>query len=165
LVGDERFRRFFNIQVMKLKKVAAVGSLFLLVFNLSLLLYPYIEHRDVHPYVAIPVVFVFIGFVILVFAHVYLRVFDMYRTEAAAERTLDPYMIYAFSPIGEMMLRCVYLPVLYGLYNLSDDGVDKYKMKGFVDVVENWVSLGFIPKEDFPEHLKRFYVTNKRKRL
>jgi len=81
----ERFRKFFNEQYVKMKQMAAVGSLILLAINLSFTIYPYIEHRRVHPYAAIPLLFLGIMLLIWLGAHVYVKKMEMYRTEEYLE--------------------------------------------------------------------------------
>jgi len=161
----ERFRRFFNEQYVKMKQMAAVGSLILLAINLSLTIYPYIEHRRVHPYAAVPLLFLGIMLLIWFGSHIYVKKMEMYRTERRAEVLFNPYAIYAMNPFQEMTFKHMYLPMMESICIALPEGKDKEKMKKNVAMVKRWCDKGFIPKEDFPKHLKRYYLTNKQKRL
>jgi len=162
---EERLRRFTNIQIIKLKKVASVGSLILLILNLSLTIYPFIEHRNIHPYIAVPSLFLMITLIVLLLAHIYLKWLDMYRTEAEAEKYYNPYSVYAFGPWEEMMFRNLWIPLLNTMYLLLPEGKEKKDVKKILDDLWKWTDLGYIPKSDFPEHLKKFYITSKEARL
>lgn len=162
---EERVRRFFNMQIQKLKRVASIGSLILLVFNLSLLIYPYIEHRNVHPYLAIPTIFVLISLLILLLAHAYLKWLDMYRTEQETERYFNPYAVYAFQPWDEMVYRYIHIPMLEAVYHMQPEGNYKRDLEQLIKKLYRWVNKGYIPKEDFPDHLKKYYITNRQARL
>lgn len=89
-VKDERFRRFLNIQYVKVKRTAAVGSLIMLILNLSFTMYPFIEHRGVHPYFAIPLIFLVVFVLVWLAAHLYVKKLEMYRTESIAEKVFNP---------------------------------------------------------------------------
>lgn len=162
---EERVRRFINIQIVKLQKIANVGSLILLILNFSFVAYPYVEHRDVHPYIVIPVIFVSLGLFILLLAHVYLKKLNMYRTQAEAERYFNPYQVYAIGPFEEMLYRYLWVPTLEAAINLQTDPVEKEKLIDIMEKFMGWVRLGYIPKKDFPKHLKKFYITDKQERL
>jgi len=156
----EGFRKFFNLQYVKMKKLAAVGSLILLALNLSFSIYPYMEFRlpDMvfgtipKTYFAIPLLFLLILLSIWFFAWIYVRVLEMYRTECRADIIYNPYAVYAINPFQEMWFREIYLPLL-------KDHPEHYKR------VKNWCDLGYIPKDDFPEYLKKYYITDKESRL
>lgn len=183
---NEKVRRFVNVQYVKMKRVAAVGSLILLTINLSFLVYPYIEFRVPEfilgmprMYLILPIIFIIIVFIVWLGAHIYTETMEMYRTESRANIMYNPYQVYAFQPFWEMWWRDVYVPqmrtqltVLKNLHkNEANEEEKKYLekdikyMKSEVDKIKNWLELGFIPKKDFPEHLKKFYKTNKEIRL
>ena len=91
-------KRFFNLQLIKLKKFAAVGSLLLLVLNFTFTIYPYVEHRGIHPYMGISVTFVFMCIIVLFAAHVYIRILGMYIAEASADISYSPTATWAIAP-------------------------------------------------------------------
>ena len=169
---SEKFRGFFNTQYVKMKRMAAVGSLVLLAVNLAFTIYPYIEFRFPETiyslpkaWVGVPLVFIIIIFLIWGMSHIYVRVFEMYRTETRADVLYNPYAVYAMMPKEEMTIRGIYLPIMETNCKLLPDGVEKEKMKAEIDKVKIWCNKGFIPKDDFPEHLKSMYITDKQKRL
>jgi len=162
----EKFRRFVNLQYIKLKKVAAVGSMIMLSINLSLTIFLYLGHRNIHPYVGIPLVFVGVLMVLWFLAHIYVRKMEMYRTEQAAEVTYNPYSVYAISPFQEMIYSYSAVPMMKALLKILPEDSKEYEdLKNHLEKFENWCKLGYIPKDDFPEELRRYYLTNKQQRL
>jgi len=169
----EKGRKFINIQYVKMKKVAAVGSMILLAVNLSLTVFPYVQHRfpklvfGLIPseYIGIPIVFIIIVFLILLGAHFYVRKLEMYRTEQMAEVMFNPYSVYALNPFQEMWFRHIDIPMLESLKEVLPEGEQKKNLEKHLKTVYNWIEKGYIPKKDFPEHLKKFYLTKKEQRL
>jgi len=163
--NEEKIRKFFNLQYVKIKRTAAVGSLIMLVLNLSFVIYPYIEHRGIHPYIAIPGIFILVILIIWILAHLYVRKMEMYRTESLAEKILNPYSVYAIGPFEEMKYRNFEMIIMESLYDLFPEGEKKQQLKQQIDKVKNWLELGYIPKKDFPKHLKKYYITSNESRL
>jgi len=168
----EKFRKFFNMQYVKIKQLAAVGALLLLAFNLSLSIYPFIEFRFQEyywfiprEYILIPLLWFLIMLSMLLCAHIWVRKFHMYRTEKRAETTYNPYTVYAFTPFQEMYFRHVYLPFMKSNYSLMPDSNEKTQLLAEISMVSNWVKLGYIPKKDFPKHLKKYYLADFESRL
>jgi len=170
---EENFRKFINLQYVKVRRVAAVGSLILLMINLSLTAYPYIEHRFGQyifgvpsTYIGIPVVFVLIGVLVLLLAHIYVKKMEMYRTEQHAEIKYNPFSVYAFSPFEEMMYTNSIVPLMKGLVHILPEGSEeRKKLKEDAEKFERWCRLGYIPKEEFPQNLMEYYITDKQQRL
>jgi len=184
---SERLRKFINIQYVKMKQMAAVGSLLLLAVNLSFVIYPYIEHRfpeyifTIIPraWIGVLIIFMFIVFLIWIIAHLYVKKMEMYRTEHRAMIMFNPYQVYAFQPFWEMWWRDVYIPqmrsqlsTLKSLFRIEKEENEKKQLQKDIDYlgveikkVQEWLDLGFIPKKDFPNHLKPYYITKKEQRL
>jgi hypothetical protein len=161
----EGFRKFINMQYVKLKRTAAVGSLVILTLNLSFSIYPFISHRGIHPYLAIPILFLTVMIVLWIAADFYVRRLEMYRTEFLAERIFNPYSVYAIGPFEEMKYRNMEIPIMEALSNLMPNGPGKNDFDKQLENVKKWCDLGYIPKNDFPAHLKKYYITNSEKRL
>ena len=164
-VKEEQFRRFLNLQYVKIKRTAAAGSLIMLILNLSFTMYPYIEHRGVHPYFAIPLIFLVMFLLVWLVAHIYVKKLEMYRTESVAEKLYNPYAVYAIGPFEEMKYRNMDLVIMETLHDLLPEGEKKKKLKEQIETVRGWCDLGYIPKKDFPKHLKKYYITNIESRL
>jgi hypothetical protein len=164
-VKEERFRRFLNLQYVKIKRTAAVGSLIMLILNLSFTMYPFIEHRGVHPYFAIPLVFLILFLLVWMAAHLYVKKLEMYRTESIAEKVYNPYAVYAIGPFEEMKYRNFDIVVMETLYDILPDGSKKQQLGEQIKKVKRWCDLGYIPKKEFPQHLKKYYITKKESRL
>ena len=161
----EGIRKFINMQYVKIKRMAAVGSLIILTLNLSFSIYPFISHRGIHPYVAIPLIFSIVILFIWIAAEIYVKRMEMYRTEFLAERILNPYSIYAIGPFEEMKYRNMEIPIMEALSTIIPKGNGKKAFDSNLQKVKKWCDLGYIPKEDFPNHLKQYYITKTQKRL
>lgn len=161
--NEERIRRFVNKQMAKIKRISGVGSLILLVINLSFSVYAYIEYRGIHIYIALPLLVLLMGSILLLVAHFY--TLHMYRTEAEAEKYFNPYATYAIGPFEEITYRFIYLPMMKALLSTMDDEIEKKVFKEKIDIWERWINLGYIPKDEYPKHLLKFYITNKEARL
>lgn len=161
----ERLRRFINMQYVKMRRVAAIGSLILLAINVAFTVYPFLSGTFEKSYIGIPIIFLTIILVIWLAAHIYVNKMEMYRTEQLAEVTLNPYAIYAVTPYEEMIYRTKDLPLMKALKEILPDGEHKNELQQSIKKVENWVKLGYIPKKEFPKHLERYYITNKERRL
>ena len=163
--NDESYRKFINLQFVKLKRTAAVGSLIILTLNLSFIIYPFIEHRGIHPYVAVPIVFFSVLFIFWFVSHIYVKKMEMYRTEFLAEKILNPYGVYAIGPFEEMKYRNMDIVIMEALYDLLPEGSKKENLGEHIMKVKEWCTLGYIPKKDFPDHLKKYYITKTEARL
>ena len=161
----DRIRRFVNMQYVKIKRTAAVGSMVILALNLSFSIYPYIEHRDIHPYIAIPSLFIAVVFILWLAAHIYVKKLEMYKTEFLAERVLNPYGVYAIGPFEEMKYRNMDLVIMQNLHELLPEGKQKKELYKQIQRVTHWCDLGYIPKKDFPKHLQKYYLTKNETRL
>jgi hypothetical protein len=169
----ETLRKFINMQYVKMKRMAAVGSLILLAINLSFTIYPFVEFRFPEyvlgmiprAWVGIPVLLILILLLIMFGAHIYMSKMEMYRTEHLAERILNPYAVYQIGPFEEMLYRTMTIPTLEASYMAMPEGKEKEEVKKNLDRAKKYVDLGYIPKEDFPKHLKKYYITNKERRL
>jgi len=165
LEKEERFRKFFNLQYTKIKRTAAVGSLIMLIMNLSFTIYPFIEHRGFHPYYAIPIIFFFIFLLVWLAAHIYVKKFEMYRTESLADKIYNPYSVYAIGPFEEMKYRNIDIVIMETLYDILPDSNKKQVLGEQIKKVKRWCDLGYIPKQEFPQHLKKYYIKKKENRL
>ncbi len=161
----ERIRKFLNMQYVKIKRLAAVGSLIILTLNLSFSIYPFISHRGIHPYLAIPLIFSIVILIIWLTAEIYVKKFEMYRTEFLAERILNPYSVYAIGPFEEMKYRNMEIPIMDALSKIMPEGKEKDDFNETLNNVKKWCDLGYIPKKDFPKHLKKYYITETENRL
>lgn len=163
--NKDGLRRFINMQYVKIKRTAAVGSMLILALNLSFSIYPFIEHRGIHPYFAIPLLFIIVILILWLAAHIYIKKMEMYKTEFLAERVLNPYGVYAIGPFEEMKYRNMDLVIMQELADLMPEGKRKKDLQNQIQKVTHWCDLGYIPKKDFPKHLQKYYLTKNETRL
>ena len=159
-------KRWFNVQVTKIKHVGMLISIVLLALNLSLTVYSFIKWRGIHPYLGTTLLFFVIMFLILAFSHIWMNKWHMYAPQKMAEAILyNPYAVFAYTPFQEMWFSHIYIPIMEALYDTIQDEEKKKKFKKSLELVKKWTKLGYIPKEDFPEHLKKYYIFDEGMRL
>jgi len=158
--ADETIRNYIMRQLEKLRRIAPVGSLIILTINLAFTVYPYVAWRGIHPYIGVTAIALLIAAVLLFAAYIWMDRLEMYRSELKAAKTYNPYAVYALQPYEEMWFRLWFIPMMK--YALDED---KDHLKENLEKVEEWVERGYIPKEQFPEHLKKYYITDKEQRL
>lgn len=161
----EKIRGWINFQLGMLKRTATVINMFLLVFANSLLLSGYLEQRNIHPYVAIPLVFISVSIILWYLSRFFVLKMEMYRTEKLTDKILDPFAVYGLIPYEEMWFRELFIPNMEARYSMMPEGRAKEEYKKHIDNVKEWVVNGIIPKKQFPEHLKKYYLTEKEHRL
>ena len=162
----KKAKRWFNIELTKIKQVAMVGSVVLLTLNISLTAYPYIAWRGIHPYLGITMVFVLILGATWLLAHLYMNVMEMYKEQKLAENILyNPYSVYLFTPFQEVTWRYYNRTVLEALANLTQDPDEKEKLHATLTTIDRWFSTGYIPRQDFPLHLQQYYLTKREERI
>lgn len=147
-------KTWMNKQLFKFQQVFPISTLILLIINLSLQIYGQLEYRNLPFYQTTFSIMLVLFLCVWGFAHIYNDYFEMYKHKKLVEVTLyNPYQVYAFSPFEEVVWRTIYIPMLE---EIGSKNVDKIK---------RWLDLGYIPKEDFPDHLKKYYLTKKPGRL
>ena len=166
---DGRLRRFVMIQLGKVYKIYQPGTLLLLVLTNSLLFTEYLERREVHPYVAIVLVFNIFIIVLWVAAHIYTRWLNMNEFQHRADTEFNPYAVNHLTPLDEMRWRTYYIPSMTAYYKILEklSPSDPYLLvlKTELDKIKNWVELGFIPDSDAPPHLKDLFKSKMEVRL
>ncbi len=161
-----KMKKKFNIELAKIKQVAMVGSVVLLTLNLALNAYPYLAWRGIHPYLGVSVVFLGILGGIWLLAHLYMNVLEMYKEQKLAENVLyNPYAVHQFNPFQEVTWMRYNLTVLEALHSLTGDAATREKLQDAIGAVERWLSLGYIPRRDFPTHLQQYYLTRREERI
>ena len=164
---DEKYRELFNRWYAKLKRVAPIISLFQLTLILALQLYQYVSHREIFSniYIGIFLLYLIIISGMLLFAHLWVNIMEMYRTETKSDFKYNPYATYAMTPRDEMFNKYVFLPLLEGVYINIQDKDFKEKLKPCIDKLKIWVKEGYIPREHFSDELQEWYLTKKKGRI
>ena len=67
--------------------------------------------------------------------------------------------------LEEMEYRNFDIIIMECLYDLFPEGEKKQKLQEQIIKVKNWCDMGYIPKKDFPKHLKKYYITTQENRL
>lgn len=154
----DNIKHFLFEQLEKLQQFAAIGTVVLLVLNLSLSVFGYVQWRDIHPYLGISILAFTIMFLYWSIAHLIVRKGETFKSKARATTKYNPYSVWALSPIQWMLMKHLWFPIL-------KKQSENDKEKDDVVMIERWLDLGYIPKDDFPDDLKSFYITKKEERL
>ena len=148
--------RFIARQYRKVGMIASVGSIILLMLNLSLSINNLVAWRGIHPYVVI-VIFFFIGMLVIWgCALLYVNVLKMNKYEKMAESTLNPINVNVLTPFQIMWWKTISRAILTG---------NKEERKRSVELIDKWIKLGFIPSEDMPEELKKYLIFGKDEKI
>lgn len=151
-------KHFLFEQLEKLQQFSAIGMPAMLVINLAISVFNLIKWRGISPYVGISILTFSIMFIYWSMAHLIVKKGETYRSKARAAIKFNPYSIWAISPIQWMLMKHIWVPVLKKQAETKEE-------KAEVAMVENWMEIGYIPKKDFPDNLKKFYMPKKEKRL
>jgi len=139
-----KFKNWVFEQMEKFVQFNAIGMPALLVMNLASSLFVYVQYRSVHPYVGISSLFVSLFFAYWLVSHLVVRKGGTYLNRSRAAIKYNQYSVWAIPPFQWMMIMYVWM-----------DGIKDKEKKA---KVENWLKLGYIPKKDFPDELKEFYI-------
>jgi len=147
-------KRWGSRQYKKIGMVAAVGSVVLLGLNLSISIFDSMQSPPLHPYVLIPLFFIGVMVCIWLFSVLYVDVLRMNAYEQWQEMLLKPFNVNLFTVFQLTWWREVYIPMLR-----------KLELDEQADRLEKWLDLGYIPKEDFPEELRKYVVMEEEYKL
>lgn len=126
--------------------------------TLTLVAYDFVAWRGIHPYIAIPAIFLLTLSLILGWGYIFVEKLGLFRAKKAGMVSMDPVQVYAFNPFQEMMLVHWHIPLMESSVKVGESmGLDMHQERDALERVKNWASEGFIPRKDFPEHLLKFY--------
>lgn len=98
------------VQVWRLQQIAMVGSLILLVINLGLTIYGYIDWRIRNPYIGVPAVVFALVTVIWIAAWAWDRRLRLWREQQSVIIERNPYASERLSPKELLMFEYVWIP-------------------------------------------------------
>lgn len=151
-------KHFLFEQIEKLQQFSAIGMPFMLVMNLAISVFGYIQWRGFHPYVGISILTFVMMFIYWSVAHIVVKKGETFKSKARATTKYNPYSVWALSPLQWMLMKHIWFPILQRTAETSEEKTE-------VTMVEKWLELGYLPKKDFPDHLKEFYITKGERRL
>lgn len=148
--------RWIARQYRKVGMIAAVGSIILLMLNLSVSIYDLVEWRGIHPYLTITLFFLIGLICIWGFALLYVNVLKMNKYEKMADSSLNPINVNVLTPFQIMWWRTISRALLSG---------DKSEQRQSMEKIDRWTKLGYIPVNDIPDDLKRYCIFGRDERL
>ena len=105
-------KRWFMVQIWRLQQIAMMGSLILLVVNLGLTIYGYIEWRTPNPYIALPVILFLLMAVIWTAAWYYDRRLKLWREQMMVAIDRNPYAQDRLSPKETIQMEWMWIPLV-----------------------------------------------------
>lgn len=105
-------KAWFMVQVWRLQQIAMVGSLILLVINLGLTVYGYIDWRIRNPYIGIPAVVFLLVTVIWIAAWAWDRRFRLWREQQTVIIERNPYASERLSPKEIVNMEWIWIPAI-----------------------------------------------------
>jgi len=155
-------RLLFSKQKLVLSKLQGLYSVILLCISISLSFVGFSDINIINPYATFFIVFTILSLILLLIANIYYKKLEMYKYDKEADVEYNPFNVYAFTPFQEVLLYETTLALLKAEFkeNQNNDDLKKSILK-----VEKWLKLGYIPKSDFPKHLKSIYLTKKEGRI
>lgn len=159
-------KRLTSDIVAQYQHVAVVGSLVLLAINLAMTSYEYMAWRGIHPYIGITVNFVLIMLAIASISYLVVNKFEFYKTMKWAQNVkYNPYGVHQMNPFQEITFYNMHLQNMKALYEIMPEGEKKEELGKTIEKVETWFDGGYIPRDHFPPHLKKYYQTKHEERL
>lgn len=145
---------------------ATVVALLMQSMTLTLVAFEYIRWRGFNTYLGILILFSLIVTGIMVWGYIYVEVFGLFKAKKSTVVKMDPVHIYALTPYQEMMLRTANLPQLrHFLAQAQAQGLPTEDLQESITRIERWVEKGFIPRADYPDHLRELYYPREGHRI
>ncbi len=101
---------------------------------------------------------VVISTLMMIFTNLWTQRFDMVRALRKASAIHDAPQVYQMMPIGRVLWLHVDIPQMTLQADIADKlGVDSTEIRAHIQKLKRWEALGFIPREEYPKHLLRYY--------
>lgn len=151
-------REILAIQLDRLMKVGSVLNTSLLVLNLSLAISTVLQWRGGSLWMWVIGSAIVISALMLVFTNLWTQKFDMVRALRKASAIHDAPQVYQMMPWERVVWLHVVIPQMLLQAEIADKlGVDSASLRTQIQKLKRWESLGFIPREEYPKHLLRYY--------
>jgi hypothetical protein len=140
----------------------------LLAANQAILIYNLIAWRGISLYLAVPAILALLAIAVIAFAKIWVDLLETYKNQVRAQTALNPKQIYQIPPFQEMAWRHIHVPRMRSHARLLEDAGDTNLSEDLyreADRLERWVQLGYIPRDDFPDHLLDHYLADEGERL
>ena len=141
-------------------KVGSVVNTALLILNLSLLLTQFMEWRGGSVWLWVVGSALVVTLVIFWFAHVWTNSMDMVRALRRASAIHDPCQVYQLAPWERAVWINVLIPQLecqIAVANAVGARDSAANLQRQVEKMRRWESLGYIPRDEYPRHLLKYY--------
>lgn len=134
--------------------------------TLTLVAYDFVAWRNIHPYIAVPAGFVLMMSLMLLWGYIFVDKLGLYRAKRTTMTVMDPAQVYAFLPKETALFRHNFLQMHRMQIKIAKQmGLDVGTEESNVEQMERWLTLGYIPREEFPEELAHYYAAREGHRI
>lgn len=105
-------KAWFMVQIWRFQQIAMVGSLILLVLNLGLTIYGYIDWRIRNPYIGVPAIVLTLVAIIWLAAWTWDRRLRLWREQQAVMVDRNPFAAERLSPKEMLNFEWIWLPIV-----------------------------------------------------
>lgn len=156
--SNKRSRHRFAKQLDRVMRIAPLASVVLLVGNIGLATAPMLSWRGGHPAMWAAMAALFVGLAVVLAANLWAGRLDMIRAMRASGAYHDPTQVYQLTPWERIMWRHAMLPQMRHQADIGRaDGADPSALEAEIERLEHWESLGYIPRDEYPEDLMVYY--------
>ena len=148
------------IQIDRVMKAGSVVNTALLSLNLSLIITPFISWRGGPAWMWVLGTLIVVSSGIFIFSHIWTQKMDMVRALRKASAMHDAPQVYQIVPLERVIWIHVIIPQMEAqaaVCRAVGAVTEAEKMEQKVKQAKRWESLGFIPREEYPEHLLHYY--------
>ena len=163
-----RVRSVAALHIDRVQRAGAVIQLGLLVANVSFSVTLLLKWKGGPLWAWIVGTFLVASVAILIFANLWTHQLDMVREMRRASAVHDPPQVYQMVPMQRVMLQEVDLPQMLAQAQILESLGQNEKamdLRRRIERVARWESLGFIPREEFPENLLPYYLHEEGRQL
>lgn len=146
------FRHLYRIQVL-----SPIYTVFGIIITITFGVWNLISHRDIHPYIGLPIVFFLIVLFVLSLSYYLIDIRQIQWNQKRAEFTYNPVLNKALTPFQSMFILGIYQPIMEYLVD-----EDKERLQQQLEIVKRWSDKGFISIDDVPGNLRKFYKLKER---
>lgn len=148
--------------LIRLRKTGGLVSLGLLTVNQALLIAQTVAWRGFNPWIVVPSVAFLLFTLAIAISYAVWILGDGYHAETAAQVAHNPTQTYAYNPFQQVEHKQLRIPKLRAIAAIAEDHDPEAaaELREAIDRWERWVDLGYIPRDEYPEHLLHHYLSD-----
>lgn len=139
-------------QLDRLMRVSPILSISLLVGSVALNVVQLVSWRG-HPYIWMFLSVLILSILVLGVSNLWAGPLGMIAAMRGSQAFHDPVQVYKLTPFERMLWQHGMIPQMEHQLSLKWD--EQFATQ--IERLRKWCSLGYIPKDEFPCHLKHYY--------